>query len=157
MPGLVSDATRIWELNIYWALHSQCGIWDPKGKGVDIWECIRPRAYCDPPSIVFSSDAIFLQIIQRQAHKYVPAALSSVAYVSSCLFAHSHQIARTGAISLADSHTGAPGVGLQVIHVPLVKQLDPLSLDALLCLPRQSSTHALVAPPTSLATPIHNS
>ena len=43
MPGLVSDATRIWELNIYWPVGSQCGVWDPKSRGVDIWECIRPR------------------------------------------------------------------------------------------------------------------
>ena len=46
MPGLVADATRIWELNLYWPLHAQCGIWDPKGKGVDVWECIRPRKHC---------------------------------------------------------------------------------------------------------------
>ena len=43
MPGLVADATRIWELNLYWPLHAQCGVWDPKGKGVDVWECIRAR------------------------------------------------------------------------------------------------------------------
>ncbi|KAL7285405.1 hypothetical protein ACG7TL_000501 [Trametes sanguinea] len=43
MPGLVADATRIWELNLYWPLHAQCGVWDPKGKGVDVWECIRPH------------------------------------------------------------------------------------------------------------------
>ena len=48
MPGLISDATRIWETNIYWPLYAQCGIWDPKGKGVDIWECIRPRMYYLP-------------------------------------------------------------------------------------------------------------
>ncbi|KAM5530499.1 hypothetical protein V8D89_014642 [Ganoderma adspersum] len=36
MPGLVADATRVWELNLYWPLHAQCGVWDPKGKGVDI-------------------------------------------------------------------------------------------------------------------------
>ncbi|TCD71915.1 hypothetical protein EIP91_000047 [Steccherinum ochraceum] len=43
-PGaVVSDATRIWELNVHWPLHAQCGIWDPRGKGVDIWECIRPH------------------------------------------------------------------------------------------------------------------
>lgn len=45
MPGLVSDATRIWEQNVYWALGSQCGVWDSKTKGVDVWECIRPRTY----------------------------------------------------------------------------------------------------------------
>lgn len=43
MPAVVSNATRIWEIDIYWDLHAQCGVWDPKGKGVDIWECIRPR------------------------------------------------------------------------------------------------------------------
>nr|VWO96726.1 Putative type III effector protein [Ganoderma boninense] len=43
MPGLVADATRVWELNLYWPLHAQCGVWDPKGKGVDVWECIRPH------------------------------------------------------------------------------------------------------------------
>jgi hypothetical protein len=43
MPAVVSNATRIWELNIHWDLFSQCGVWDPKGRGVDIWECIRAR------------------------------------------------------------------------------------------------------------------
>lgn len=43
MPAVVSNATRIWETEIYWDLYAQCGIWDPKGKGVDIWECIRAR------------------------------------------------------------------------------------------------------------------
>jgi hypothetical protein len=42
MPGaVVGNATRIWELNVYWAVNAQCGIWDPRGRGVDIWECIR--------------------------------------------------------------------------------------------------------------------
>ncbi|EGO03774.1 hypothetical protein SERLA73DRAFT_102057 [Serpula lacrymans var. lacrymans S7.3] len=42
MPtAVISNATRIWEINIYWSLYSQCGIWDPKGCGVEIWECIR--------------------------------------------------------------------------------------------------------------------
>ncbi|KAG2008204.1 hypothetical protein CC2G_013660 [Coprinopsis cinerea AmutBmut pab1-1] len=42
MPGtVISTATRIWELNVHWTMYSQCGVWDPKGKGVDIWECIR--------------------------------------------------------------------------------------------------------------------
>ncbi|TFK38088.1 hypothetical protein BDQ12DRAFT_666313 [Crucibulum laeve] len=42
MPGaVISNATRIWELNVHWALYSQCGVWDPRGRGVDIWECIR--------------------------------------------------------------------------------------------------------------------
>ncbi|CAL1699447.1 unnamed protein product [Somion occarium] len=47
MPGLVSDATRIWELNVQWAVNAQCGVWDPRRKGVDIWECIR--AHCSTP------------------------------------------------------------------------------------------------------------
>ncbi|PSS32046.1 hypothetical protein PHLCEN_2v2191 [Hermanssonia centrifuga] len=55
MPGLVSDATRIWVIDVHWAMNAQCGVWDPKGKGVDIWECIRPPtkqpvlALCYPP------------------------------------------------------------------------------------------------------------
>lgn len=43
MPAVVSNATRIWEIGIYWPLQAQCGVWDPKGKAVDIWECIRDR------------------------------------------------------------------------------------------------------------------
>ena len=44
MPGVVvGNATRIWEVNVHWSLYSQCGIWDPKGRGVDIWECIYDR------------------------------------------------------------------------------------------------------------------
>lgn len=43
MPGLVSDATRILEQNVFWPIGSQCGVWDSKTKGVDVWECIRPR------------------------------------------------------------------------------------------------------------------
>lgn len=45
MPGLVSDVTRIWELNVHWAFGSQCGVWDAKARGVEIWECIRTREY----------------------------------------------------------------------------------------------------------------
>lgn len=43
MPAVVSNATRIWELNIQWDLFSQCGVWDAKGRGVDIYECVRAR------------------------------------------------------------------------------------------------------------------
>ncbi|THH28951.1 hypothetical protein EUX98_g5243 [Antrodiella citrinella] len=43
MPALVRDATRIWELNVFWPLHSQCGVWDSKSRKVDVWECIRPH------------------------------------------------------------------------------------------------------------------
>ena len=48
MPGLVSDATRIWEINVHWAVGSQCGVWDAKAKGVEIWECIRTREWSPP-------------------------------------------------------------------------------------------------------------
>ncbi|KAI0340930.1 hypothetical protein BDW22DRAFT_368165 [Trametopsis cervina] len=41
MPGLVSDATRIWEPDTQWNAGSQCGVWDPNSKGVDVWECIQ--------------------------------------------------------------------------------------------------------------------
>lgn len=44
MPRVaVGNATRIWEVNVHWPLYSQCGIWDPRGRGVDIWECICDR------------------------------------------------------------------------------------------------------------------
>lgn len=45
MPTAISNATRIWELNVFWPLYAQCGVWDPKGRGVDIWECIKARMY----------------------------------------------------------------------------------------------------------------
>jgi hypothetical protein len=45
MPAVISNATRIWELNVSWDIYSQCGVWDPKGRGVDIWECIKARTY----------------------------------------------------------------------------------------------------------------
>ncbi|TCD69696.1 hypothetical protein EIP91_006713 [Steccherinum ochraceum] len=41
MPALVRDATRIWELNLHWPLFSQCCVWDPKSRKVDVWECVR--------------------------------------------------------------------------------------------------------------------
>lgn len=40
---VISDATRVWDINVQWTLYSQCGVWNPRGKGVDIWECIRAR------------------------------------------------------------------------------------------------------------------
>jgi len=44
MSGVVvGNATRIWEVNVHWSLYSQCGVWDPRGRGVDIWECICDR------------------------------------------------------------------------------------------------------------------
>lgn len=46
MPcAVVSNATRVWELNVHWTIYSQCGVWNAKGRGVDIWECIRDREY----------------------------------------------------------------------------------------------------------------
>lgn len=46
MPRVaVGNATRIWEVNVHWPLYSQCGIWDPRGRGVDIWECICDREF----------------------------------------------------------------------------------------------------------------
>ncbi|KAF9653504.1 hypothetical protein BDM02DRAFT_3182522 [Thelephora ganbajun] len=56
MPAVVSNATRIWEVNIHWDLYAQCGIWDPKGKGVDIWECVRAHhstLATQPPNITY--------------------------------------------------------------------------------------------------------
>ncbi|KAF8273470.1 hypothetical protein EI94DRAFT_1563806 [Lactarius quietus] len=56
MPAVVSNATRIWELNIQWDLFSQCGVWDAKGRGVDIYECIRAHHSTpgtQPPNITY--------------------------------------------------------------------------------------------------------
>jgi len=39
----VGNSTRIWELNLRWPLNSQCGVWDAKKPGVDVWQCIRAR------------------------------------------------------------------------------------------------------------------
>jgi hypothetical protein len=41
----IANATRVWEINVHWPMYSQCGVWDPRGRGVDIWECIRDRKY----------------------------------------------------------------------------------------------------------------
>jgi hypothetical protein len=44
MPEVaIGTATRIWELNTYWIIYSQCGVWDPLRRCVDVWECIRDR------------------------------------------------------------------------------------------------------------------
>lgn len=73
MPGLVADATRVWELNLYWPLHAQCGVWDPKGKGVDVWECIRPRESLSmsPSCPALASRCLLLQITLPPARRYV--------------------------------------------------------------------------------------
>ncbi|KAF5381371.1 hypothetical protein D9615_008309 [Tricholomella constricta] len=56
MPGVViSNATRIWEINVHWEVYSQCCIWDPRGRGVDIWECIQDRKP-PPPHLVLPSN-----------------------------------------------------------------------------------------------------
>ena len=44
MPApVIKNATTIWDINVTWPLSSQCGTWDPKGRGVDVWECILAR------------------------------------------------------------------------------------------------------------------
>jgi len=45
MPAIIGDSTQIWELNVHWQIYSQCGVWDPARRGVDIWECIRDRRF----------------------------------------------------------------------------------------------------------------
>jgi len=39
----VGNSTRIWELNLKWPYDSQCGVWDAKKPGVDVWQCIKAR------------------------------------------------------------------------------------------------------------------
>ncbi|KAF8137259.1 hypothetical protein EV363DRAFT_1317200 [Boletus edulis] len=49
MPAsVIKNATTIWDINVNWPLSSQCGTWDPKGRGVDVWECIQ--AHYSTPS-----------------------------------------------------------------------------------------------------------
>lgn len=41
---------------MHWSLYSQCGIWDPKGRGVDIWECIKAHdstQFTQPPNNLY--------------------------------------------------------------------------------------------------------
>lgn len=60
MPGtVISNATQIWEVGVRWSMYNQCGVWDPKGKGVDIWECIRDRE-CSKPFLLESESSAHL-------------------------------------------------------------------------------------------------
>ncbi|KNZ78005.1 hypothetical protein J132_02648 [Termitomyces sp. J132] len=44
MPGVViGNSTRIWEVNVHWEVYSQCCMWDPRSRCVNIWECIKDR------------------------------------------------------------------------------------------------------------------
>ena len=45
MPNgtVIGNSTRIWEVYLHWPMYSQCGIWDVRGRGVDVWECIKER------------------------------------------------------------------------------------------------------------------
>lgn len=55
MPApVINNATAIWDINVHWPLSSQCGTWDAKGRGVDVWECILARTssfLARPPSL----------------------------------------------------------------------------------------------------------
>lgn len=42
---VIKNATTIWDIGQNWPLSSQCGTWDVKGRGVDVWECIQARMY----------------------------------------------------------------------------------------------------------------
>ena len=88
MPGLVADATRIWELNLYWPLHAQCGVWDPKGKGVDVWECIRPRESSPPHSPlahIKPLPRVVFQTTPLRVHRYAPALHFLRVIIFTCL------------------------------------------------------------------------
>ncbi|KAG2036788.1 hypothetical protein BDR03DRAFT_865370 [Suillus americanus] len=66
MPGAtpyIGNATRIWEINVHWSLYSQCGIWDPKGRGVDIWECIRAH---DSTQLTQPPNGLYWRYIARR-------------------------------------------------------------------------------------------
>ncbi|KAI0639538.1 hypothetical protein C8Q77DRAFT_1205021 [Trametes polyzona] len=79
MPGLIADATRIWEVNLYWPLHAQCGVWDPKGKGVDVWECIRPHQSTpgtQPLLAIRRAQMIVLSASMRPLHHLLRSSIS---------------------------------------------------------------------------------
>ncbi|KAH7887055.1 hypothetical protein F5I97DRAFT_1099436 [Phlebopus sp. FC_14] len=64
MPAaVISNATRIWDIDVHWSLYSQCGIWDPKRRGVDIWECIR--AHDSTPSTMPPNSTFWRYIGRR--------------------------------------------------------------------------------------------
>ncbi|KDQ31807.1 hypothetical protein PLEOSDRAFT_1034807 [Pleurotus ostreatus PC15] len=55
MP-VISNATRIWELHVHWPMYSQCGVWDPHKRGVEVWECVRDHDSTpgtEPPNAIF--------------------------------------------------------------------------------------------------------
>ncbi|TFK49149.1 hypothetical protein OE88DRAFT_1663569 [Heliocybe sulcata] len=52
-PTTVGNATRIWEPNLHWGLFSQCSVWNPRVRCVDVWECIQAhdsRMGSEPPN-----------------------------------------------------------------------------------------------------------
>jgi hypothetical protein len=68
---------------VHWSLYSQCGIWDPKGRGVDIWECIRARKL--PLSFVSTNSHMsplddstqFTQVRYQSCHRHIFVLISS--------------------------------------------------------------------------------
>jgi hypothetical protein len=40
---VIADATRAWELDVHWEPCSHCGVWDPRSRRVNIFECIQDR------------------------------------------------------------------------------------------------------------------
>lgn len=80
MPAVVSNATRIWELNIHWELFAQCAVWDLKRKGVDIWECIRARtsilAFHPHPALI---ECHYRPLYSRDSSQFVASLPCSMA------------------------------------------------------------------------------
>jgi hypothetical protein len=106
MPAVISNATRIWEQNIYWTLNSQCGTWDSKSKGVEIWECIRDRELCTYPSAPTSYSLIPITTDRSTQDTQVlislfPPHLLPFLQLTDCH--HSRLMGSTGDLSRADN------------------------------------------------------
>ncbi|KAF5314613.1 hypothetical protein D9611_007246 [Ephemerocybe angulata] len=49
-------APRIWSVGVHWTKHSQSAVSAGKGKGVDVWECVREHDSTpgtQPPNAVY--------------------------------------------------------------------------------------------------------
>ncbi|KAG9313611.1 hypothetical protein JVU11DRAFT_5941 [Chiua virens] len=122
MPApVIKNATTIWDINVNWPLSSQCGTWDPKGRGVDVWECIQARTCSSSP---LPTCAHILHRIRRLFNAgYIGMPLPSILLYISLFFHTSLQTPCTGATSDADDASASasrpwlpPNVALHIYH-----------------------------------------
>lgn len=69
MPApIIKNATSIWDINVNWPLSSQCGTWDAKGRGVDVWECIQARMSGPPVHPPFTDQFDIVRRLLNAVH-----------------------------------------------------------------------------------------